>query len=84
MSTVHICTSPVVEKHLVRKICPTCGKRRYMTCFSYEWYDTDFTCLKCGERWSGGERLDRPFCPGWRKKSVENAKKQWRRTHVAR
>jgi len=54
--------------------CPTCKKRRKFWGAFYEWYGWNITCLSCGERWQDGERLQRPFCPGWRKDSVKRAR----------
>jgi len=39
----------------------------------------DITCLRCGENWQDQEMSPRPFEPGWRKKSVEAAKRLYRR-----
>lgn len=37
---------------------------------TFEWYDPLISCLKCGDQWSGGERLARPFARGWRERAV--------------
>jgi len=41
-----------------------------MLCETFEWYDALVSCLNCGDQWSGGERLERPFASGWRERSV--------------
>ena len=78
MTTIHVCTAKCIDRVLVRHDCPTCDKRRYFLCWFYEWYGWTLVCLRCGERWGDDEMLPRPFVPGWRKMSVENAKRQWR------
>ena len=37
-----------------------------------EWYGWDVACLHCGESWGDGERIERPFAPGWRKRRVKS------------
>ena len=69
--------------------CPTCicrkGKRKSpMVLALYAWYGTDWTCLRCGERWAEDEMLERPFAPAWRKANIEAAKKLWRSKHGLR
>lgn len=56
--------------------CPTCLKRRRFFAWFQDWYGWHFTCLSCGDQWAEGERLTRPFCPGWRKANIDHAKKQ--------
>lgn len=34
-------------------------------------------CTNCGDRWSDGERLERPFRRGWRQQSVNAAQQDW-------
>jgi len=77
--TVHICMPTIVRMEIKRQLCPTCKKKRFMLSWFEEWYGWSHVCLKCGERWSCGGREERPFCRGWRKDSVERAKKSWRR-----
>lgn len=74
----NICAPPVTKMLVETKFCPTDKKDTEMLCEYYEWYGWYFTCLECGEKWAGGEMLDRPFSPGWRKQNVENAKKKIR------
>lgn len=69
---------------LHRHYCPTCEKKRFMMCWHEEWYGWNYTCLKCGERWADEERLERPFCRGWRQDSVRRAKRFYRKHKVAR
>lgn len=54
--------------------CPTCNRPRRMLAQFQEWYGTTWTCAGCGDRWMDGERGERPFCPGWRKQSIEYAR----------
>ena len=32
------------------------------------------TVAGCGDMWQDGERLERPFCPGWRSKNIQHAR----------
>lgn len=54
--------------------CPTCERPRRMLAWFVEWYGTTLTCAGCGDQWSDGEMLERPFAPGWRRKSIEHAR----------
>lgn len=61
--------------------CPTCKKRRRFlrSHGSSSWYEPIDTCLTCGDKWEGEERLPRPFCRGWRAESVAKAKARLKR-----
>lgn len=72
MTTVHI-HAPKCETTIRTLKCSTCKKRRRMVVDMYEWYDPTATCGTCGETWTGGERCERPFEPGWRKKNIAYA-----------
>lgn len=71
---VHIhAPAPVNRKKIVHD-CPTCGKPTDFLAEYFKWYGPSLTCLECGDAWGDGERLPRPFAPGWRKKRIEAAK----------
>lgn len=77
---VHICAPPLLELRVIRATCwGRCQRRRYLLVESYEWYGPTVTCLRCGDQWSDGELLPRPFAPHWRQKNVERAKQKWRK-----
>lgn len=78
MAELHIHAPKADERQLYRLKCPTCKKPRFFLAWFYDWYGWDQTCLGCGEHWSGGEMCERPFMRGWRKKSIDAAKKRWR------
>jgi hypothetical protein len=78
-TAVHIHAPRPTERRLARIDCPTCKRRTFAVGWFTEWYGWDETCLRCGERWGDGERLPRPFVRGWRAKSIEQAKRRWRR-----
>jgi hypothetical protein len=78
MSYVHIHAPKPEIRMIVRRACPTCKRNTFFTYFSYEWYGPSCTCLKCGDRWNDGEMAERPFARGWRKRSIQQAKKYWR------
>jgi hypothetical protein len=42
----------------------------------YEWYGTLWSCMACGDSWSDGERLERPFSRGWRAEKIAYLKKR--------
>jgi hypothetical protein len=74
MTHVHICRSEVMSWKIRRIKCPNCGKRR-MLMQTFDWYDPRFSCLNCGDEWSGGERMERPFARGWRERAVADLKR---------
>lgn len=57
--------------------CPTCNTRRRFVVRLYEWYDTIWTCCGCGDSWSAGERMRRPFRRGWRAEATARARSDW-------
>lgn len=67
------------QRRLERCDCPTCKRRTFFVAFFQDWYGWDAICLKCGDRWQDGEMCERPFMRGWRKKSIESAKRTWRK-----
>lgn len=76
--TLHIYAPAPTRIGIDRGVCPDCGKRSAFVLRSYEWYDTEATCLLCGRSWSGGEWMPLPFERGARKKSIERAKRAYR------
>ena len=73
MSLIHI-NRPKVESFCQLNDCPTCQRPRRMLGEHAEWYGTTWTCCGCGDSWQDGERLERPFAQGWRRRSVERAR----------
>ena len=71
-----LCVSRVVRWEKRRLYCPTCQKSRTMLREFYEGYGWHECCLSCGEAWADGERMPRPFAPGWRQKNIERARKR--------
>jgi putative transposon-encoded protein len=61
-----------------RMRCPTCRRVSTFMFRDYEWYGRFQTCLTCGDQWSDGDRLDRPFRRGWRQENIRKAKKMLR------
>jgi hypothetical protein len=76
MSHVHINWVRYDSEWCVVNYCPTCERPRRMLGQHQEWYGVDWTCAGCGEQWSDGERIERPFCPGWRRENRERAIKR--------
>ena len=75
MSVLHI-HAPKGESFSVVNHCPTCDRMRRMAGVAYEWYGTTLTCAGCGEEWQDGERAERPFFPGWRRRNIAEAIKR--------
>ena len=76
MTYVHIYAPKPTSVECVVNFCPTCDRLRRMLVKQYEWFGPDFICAGCGDRWSDGEMLERPFMAGWRRKSIEYARKE--------
>lgn len=72
---IHI-HAPKGEYFAALNPCPTCQRPRRMLGWHVEWYGTTWTCAGCGDQWSDGERHERPFARGWRKKQIEYARKK--------
>jgi hypothetical protein len=72
MTLIHI-NAPKGKPFALTAYCPTCERDRRMFSLYYEWYGALTTCAGCGEQWSDGERLERPFCPGWRRRNAARA-----------
>jgi hypothetical protein len=75
VSYVHINFTRYSETCCTVHRCPTCERPRRMLAQFQEWYGWTVTCAGCGDTWQDGEMLERPFCPGWRRKSIEHARK---------
>jgi len=78
-----ICSGTLEKVWLEKGYCPTCKKKRFFVRQMWEWYGLYDTCLKCGEKYFEGERMDRPFCRGWRKGNIDSAKKFYRQVKKA-
>jgi hypothetical protein len=77
--TVTICAPASFPIRRVMQ-CPTCDKRRRFAGFDGgPYYGPTMTCLGCGDSWSCGERLDRPFKRSWRIEAIAKAKRAWER-----
>lgn len=74
MAVVHIHAPPATHFAAVNH-CPVCMRSRRMLGSHVEWYGTTWTCAGCGDKWSDGELHERPFAPGWRRQSIERARK---------
>lgn len=77
MTTPIICRPPSFP---IRRIltCPTEGRRRRMAGRDHgPYYGPTLTCLGCGDSWSCGERLERPFRRAWRRDEIAKAKQAW-------
>lgn len=75
MSIVHI-YAPATTTECAVIDCPVCQRPRRMLAQHAEWYGYTITCAGCGDKWSDGEMHDRPFERGWRRQSIEYARKK--------
>lgn len=75
MTPIHANFTRYSETTCVVIDCPTCMRPRRMLAQFQEWFGWTHTCAGCGDKWGDGERLDRPFAPGWRRKNIERARK---------
>ena len=82
MTRVHISAPQPDMKAVDVATCPDCKQRTRMLSFHTPWYGWDSTCIKCGRHWSDGEWMDLPFIRGSRQKSIDAAKKRFRRTII--
>jgi len=73
MTTIHI-HAPAGQHIAAVHDCPTCERPRRMHGWHVEWYGVTWTCAGCGDSWADGERIERPFAPGWRRRSIEHAR----------
>ena len=71
--SVIVCAQTLEHWAVRRRKCPYCGRRARILVEACEWCDPEFTCLSCGDAWTWGERQERPFCPGWRRKRIDKA-----------
>lgn len=73
-----ICTPPQgIMRRLVQQ-CPVCDRRRRMVAiYGGAWYGDMVICLGCGDAWSEGWRMERPFLRGWRAASKAKARAAW-------
>ena len=76
---LHLNLTRFTAARIRRRYCPTCENRTRFACLFQDWYGWLITCLSCGDRWQDGELMPRPFAPGWRKNSVEKAKRAMER-----
>lgn len=74
--TVILCAP---DQFILRRIrhCPTCKRRRRFSGRDALWYGTTWACCGCGDRWTDGERHERPFRRGWRRESIAQARADW-------
>lgn len=75
MTVLHVNWTRYSETSCLVINCPTCERQRRALYQFQEWYGGTVTCAGCGDMWQDGERLERPFAPGWRKQSIEHARR---------
>lgn len=73
---LHIQPGPTTTLAIVRT-CPVCQREAHLVGATQDWYDTTWTCCRCGDSWAGGELLPRPFVRGWRQEAIRGACRRW-------
>lgn len=76
----HILRPEVVTKHATSGTCPDCKQRTRFLSYSYEWFDPDATCIKCGRSFNEDGWVPLPFVRGSRQKEITRAKERFRNT----
>lgn len=79
MSTVIICGGTVAQIRTVGQCQGLCRKptaRRIVAFDASPYYDPTVTC-ECGDSWSSGELMERPFRRGWRKAAQVRFEADW-------
>ena len=74
VTTLHICRGHKDMEDVRVMKCPSCLREdaQFYGWFQ-EWYGWHLTCTECGEQFADGERLDRPWSPGWREINILKA-----------
>jgi hypothetical protein len=57
--------------------CPFEGRKQEMVVRYEEWYLPTIYCCGCGDSWSEGGRVPRPFHRHWRRDRVREYRKLW-------
>jgi hypothetical protein len=73
---IHICSPASLYVRAIRT-CPTCQHYGRWAGFEQVWYGTTWTCLNCGDSFTDGYRIARPFARGWRTKSIRHGRTFW-------
>jgi len=74
--TIHITPGPTPTLAVWAR-CPVCEHQAHLVGATQDWYDTTWTCCRCGDSWAGDELMDRPFVRGWRKHAISAAARKW-------
>ena len=62
--------------------CPMCMCRTEMAVRYEAYYGVTSHWCRCGDSWTDGELIERPFARGWRGRAVRRARELWdRATH---
>lgn len=77
--TLHLHAPSADRAEINRGDCPTCAKATRFVEIHVPWYGWTSSCLRCGDSWQDGERLERPFARGWRPRAIEEARARYRR-----
>lgn len=69
------------DRFLRRRIirCPFEERQQEMVIRFEEWYGPTVYCCGCGDSWSDGELMPRPFYRGWRHDQARRHRRLWDR-----
>lgn len=79
---IHLYAPKATNKAMFSGVCADCKKRTRFLSYFIPWYGWDTTCIKCGRRWIDGEWMDLPFIRSSRERSIDRAKKTFRRVEI--
>lgn len=66
-----------IARRMVRK-CWTCERNTpFVVKWDGAWYGTTDYCIACLDGWQDGERMERPFRPGWKKERAAYIRQLW-------
>ena len=75
--SIHVCGHGYrnLRKRYLR--CPSCQCITEMVTQDGGYWGFEVMCCRCGDSWMDGERAERPFERGWRKKAIEQHRRMW-------
>lgn len=80
MTGVTVCGGVVAYRRHILPCWGRCNGKRRRVVSAWDaspYYGPTYICCHCGDRWSDGELLERPFARGWREPTIQRAKKRW-------
>lgn len=78
--SIHVYAPECIEKYATSGTCPDCKQRTRFLSYSYEWFEPDCTCIKCGRSFNADGWVPLPFVRGSRQKEIARAKRRFKST----